>query len=151
MWRWYLNSKTSSLTAGGRRFKEVWDGTGRSSHNLIYMCIRGKKRKLWYITWKRCPKRRHRKKDREKESLRNKTLEGKILDTWLYYSGYAENEFYILFVKLFFQTIHNCYLFSNLRLVLTPTLYKFIVWACWARIQSYFGVQAKIGPYKTYS
>ena len=36
---------------------------------------------------KRCPKRGDGRKDREKEILRNKTLEGKIPNTWLYYSG----------------------------------------------------------------
>ena len=36
---------------------------------------------------KRCLKKRDEKKDREKESLRNKTLEGKSPYTWLYYSG----------------------------------------------------------------
>ena len=37
--------------------------------------------------------------------------------------------------------------FSKFRLALSPTLYKFIVWACWAWVQSCFGVQAKTGPY----
>ena len=38
---------------------------------------------------KRCPKRKDRKKKKKEkiESLRNKTPEGKIPDTCLYYSG----------------------------------------------------------------
>ena len=88
MWRWCLNSKTRNLTAGGRRFKEVWDGTGRSSHNLINTCTRGIIRKLWYITWKGVQREKTERKKKEKiESLRNKTPEGKIPDTCLYYSG----------------------------------------------------------------
>ena len=139
MWRWCLNSKTSCHTAGDRRFKEVWDGIGRSSHNLIYTCTRRKVRKWWYITWKGVQREDEKKKTEKKESLRNKTPEGKIRYTWLYHSGQAEGEFYILFVNLFFQIIHNCYLFSKFRLVLSHTLYKFIVWACWTWIQSCFG------------
>ena len=42
---------------------------------------KGKGMKMMVYNMKMCPKRRHRKKDREKESLRNKTLEGKIPDT----------------------------------------------------------------------
>ena len=71
MWRWCLNNKTSSLTAGGRRFKEVWDGTERSSHNLIYTYTRGRVQKWWYITWKGV----QRKRDREKKHREKKALE----------------------------------------------------------------------------
>ena len=52
MWRWYMNSKQSSLTASGRRFREVWDGIGRSSHNPIYTCTVRMVLKSWYMTWK---------------------------------------------------------------------------------------------------
>ena len=38
----------------------------------------------------------------------------------------------------------NRYLFSIIRLILSPTLYKFIVWAYWAKIQSYFGSKPKL-------
>ena len=82
MWRWCLNSKTSSLTVGGRRFKEVWDGTRRSSHNLIYTCTREKVRKWWYITWKGVQRKETEKKREKKESLRNKIQKGKSPDTW---------------------------------------------------------------------
>ena len=64
--------------------------------------------------------------------------------------SYAEDDFYILYFQLFFQTTHDCCLHSKIRLVLSPTLYKFIVWACWAKTQSCFGVQAKTGPYNIY-
>ena len=78
IWRWCLNSKTSSFTADGRRFKKVWDRTGRSSHNLIYTCIRGKVRRWWYITWKGV----QREGEKKKKSLRSKIQKGKIPDTW---------------------------------------------------------------------
>ena len=42
---------TNSLTAGSKKFREVRDGTGRSSHNLIYTCIVRMVLKLWYIMW----------------------------------------------------------------------------------------------------
>ena len=43
------------------------------------------------------------------------------------YSGYAEDNLCILYYEYFFQTIYDHYLFSIIRLVLSPTLYKFIV------------------------
>ena len=60
------------------------------------------------------------------------------------YSGYAEDDFYILFSQYFFQTTHDRYLLSKIRLVLFPTLYKFIVWACWAKTQSCLGSKPKL-------
>ena len=48
---------------------------------------KGKCTKMMVYNMKRCPKRGDREKDKKKEGLRNKTLEGKIPDTWLYYSG----------------------------------------------------------------
>ena len=42
---------TSSLTASCRKFREVLDGIGRSSHNLIYTCMVRMILILWYITW----------------------------------------------------------------------------------------------------
>ena len=91
-----------------------------------------------------------KKKEIEKQiekKIKKYDTKGRTPDSWLYYSGYAEDDFYILYLQLFFQTIHDRYLLSKIRLVLSPTLYKFIVWACWAKTQSCFGVQAKTGPY----
>ena len=48
---------------------------------------KGKGTKMMVYNMKRCPKTKDGKKDREKESLRNKTPEGKTPHTWLYYSG----------------------------------------------------------------
>ena len=45
-------------------------------------------------------------------------------------------DFLILFV---FNTLKSATLSSRIELVLSPTLYKFIVWACWAKTQSYTG------------
>ena len=138
---------TSSLTAGSRKFREVWDETGRSPLNPIYTCMVRMVLKSWYITWE-VVQRENLEKPREKR-LRNTTLKEEfwILDSWFYYSGYADDDFYILYFQLFFKTTHDRYLYSKIRLVLSPTLYKFIVWACWAKTQSCFGVQARIGPY----
>ena len=55
------------------------------------------------------------------------------------YSSYAEDNLYILYSQYFFQTTYDRYLFSKIRLVLSPTLYKFIVWACWAETQPCLG------------
>ena len=45
---------------------------------------------------------------------------------------------------------NNQYLFSRFRLAFSPTLYKFIVRACWAWVHSCFGVRVKISPYINY-
>ena len=45
---------------------------------------KGKGTKMMVYNMKRCPKTKDGKKDREKESLRNNTPEGKTPDTWLY-------------------------------------------------------------------
>ena len=136
---------TSSLTADSRKFKEVWDGIGRSSHNPIYTCMVRMVQKSWYITWEGV-QRKGIKKPREKK-IKKYDTKRRTLDSWLYYSGYAENDFCILYSQLFFQTTHDCYLIFKIMLVFSPTLYKFIVWACWARTQSCFRVQAKTGPH----
>ena len=136
---------TSSLTAGGRRFRKVWDGIGRSSHNPIYTCTVRMVPKLWYITWEGVQRKGDCKTYRKK--IKKYDTKGRTLDSWLDCSAYAEDDFYILYLQLVFQTIHDRYLISKIRLVLSLTLYKFIVWACWARTQSCFGVQAKTGPY----
>ena len=138
---------TSSLIASSREFREVWDGTERSSWNQIYTCKVKLMLKLWYITWEGRQKRGYRKKTRGKR-LENKLL--KKRNPWLLvkllrpsYSGYAEDSFYVLFSQFFFQTTHDRYLFSKIRLVLSSILYKFIVWACWAKTQSCLGSKAK--------
>ena len=136
---------TSSLTTSGRRFRKVWNGTGRSSHNPIYTCMVRMVLKSWYITWEGV-QRKEIEKPREKK-IRKYDTKRRTLDSWLYYSGYVEDDFYILYSLLFFQTTHDRYLIFKITLVLSPTLYKFIVWACWARTQSCFRVQAKTGPY----
>ena len=94
---------------------------------------------------------RRRLKKRDGKNLEKKikkdNTKRKVLDSWLCYLGYAEDDFYILYFLLLFQTTHDRYLYSKIRLALSPTLYKFIVWICWAKTQSCFGVQAKTSPY----
>ena len=123
----------------------MWDGTGRSSHNPIYTCMVRMILKSWYITWEGV-QRKGIEKPREKKIKKYKTKR-RTLDSWLYYSGYAEDDFCILYSLLFFQSTHDRNLLFKVRLVLSSTLYKFIVWACWARTQSCFRVQAETGPY----
>ena len=91
---------------------------------------------------RRCPKKRRLKKT-DRKKINKYDTKGRTPDSWLYYSGNAEDDFYILYLQLFFQTIHDHYLLSKIRLVLFLTLYKFIVWACWARTQSCFGFQVR--------
>ena len=52
------------------------------------------------------------------------------------YSGYTENNLYFSYSQYFFWTTYDHYLFSIIKLVLSHTLYKFIIWARWAEIQS---------------
>ena len=95
---------------------------------------------------KRCTKKGDWKTDKKKK-IKKYNIKGRTPESWLYYSSYVEDDFSIFYLQLSFQTIHYCYLLSKFRLVLSPTLYKFIVWACWAWTQSCFGVQVKTGPY----
>ena len=89
--------------------------------------------KLWYITGEGHKRKGGLKNTREKRQ-KNKLLKKELLTLIkllrLSYLGYAEDSFCISFSQYFFQTIHDRYLFSKIRLVLSPTLYKFIVWGC---------------------
>ena len=76
---------------------------------------------------KRYPKKREKKKTTYRKKIKKYDTKGRTPDSWLYYLGYAEDDFYILYLQLFFQTIHDRYLLSKIRLALSPTLYKFNV------------------------
>ena len=105
--------------------------------------------KIMVYNMKRYPKKRGDWK-RYRKKIKKYDTKGRTSDSWLYYSCCADDDFYIFYLQLPFQTIHNRYLLFKFMLVLSPILYKFIVWACWTWTQSYFSVQVKIGPYKTY-
>ena len=62
----------------------------------------------------------------------------------LSYSDYAEDNLCILYPQYFFQITYDHYFFSIIRLVLSPTLYKFIIWVCWAETQSCLGSKPKL-------
>ena len=62
----------------------------------------------------------------------------------LSYSVYAKDNLCILYPQYFFLITYDCYLFSIIRLVLSPTFYKFIVWAYWAETQSCLGSKPKL-------
>ena len=81
---------------------------------------------------------------RTKRSLRNKNSGLLIKLLWPSYSGYTEDNFYILYSQYFFQTTYDRYLISKIRLVFSLTLYKFIVWACWAKTQFCLGSKPKL-------
>ena len=81
---------------------------------------------------------------RTKRSLRNKNSGLLIKLLWPSYSGYADDDFYILYSQYFFQTTYDRYLISKIRLVFSFTLYKFIVWACWAKTQFCLGSKPKL-------
>ena len=88
-------------------------------------------------------------KDRGIEKPRAKKIKKYItkrrtLDSWLNFLGYSEDDFCIPYSWFLFQTIHNRYFFSRIRLVLFSTLYKFIVWAGWAKTQSCLGFNPKL-------
>ena len=125
----------------------MWDGTGESSHNLIYTCTVRMVWTSWYITWKGVQRKGRDWKTYKKKKIKKYDTKGRTSNSWIYYSSYVDDDFYIFCLQLSFQTIHDRYLLSKFRLVLSPTLYKFIVWTCWASTQSCFGVQVKIGPY----
>ena len=81
---------------------------------------------------------------RAKKKIKKYITKRRTLDSWLNYSGYAKDDFYISYSYFFFQSTHDRYFLSRIRLVLFPTLYKFIVWACWAKTQSYLGFKSKL-------
>ena len=102
--------------------------------------------KIMVYNVRRCPKKGDWKTMRK--NIKKYDTKRRTLNSRLYYSSCAEDDFYILYSKLFFQTTHDRYLLFKIRLVLSPTLYKFIVWVCWARTQSCFKVQAITDPYR---
>ena len=120
-----------------------WDREKLPQPNLHVYSENGTKTMVYNV--RGSPKRKIGKTQRKK--IKKYNTKRRVLDSWLYYSGYADDDFYILYFQLFFQTTYDRYLHSKIKLVLSPTFYKFIVWACWAKTQSYFGVQAKTGPY----
>ena len=137
-----LKQWTSSLTASSRKFRKVWDGTGRNSQNQIYTCMVKMILKSWYIAWEGRQRGGFEKTPKKKDQRtsywkKNSWLLIKLLRPS--YSGYAEDNLCILCSQYFFQITHDRYLFSKIRPVLSPTLYKFIVWTCWVKIQFYTG------------
>ena len=138
---------SSSLTAISRKFREVWDGTRRSSQNQIYTCMAKMILKSLYIAWEGRQEKGIRKilEERTKELVRKKKNSLPLIKLLQpSYSGYAEDNLCILYSQYFFQTIYDCYLFSIDKPVLSLTLYKFIVWACWAKTQSYLRSKPKL-------
>ena len=75
---------TSSLTAGSREFRAVWDGTGRSSQNQIYTCMVRMILKSWYITWE-SGQRNGIEKPRAKKKIKKQVTKRRTLDSWLNY------------------------------------------------------------------
>ena len=143
MWRWYLNSEQAVLQLVVKG--SGWCKMGQEEAPKPNLHVYSKNGiEIMVYNMRRCPKKR-RLKNIYKKKIKKYYTKERATDSWLYYLGYAEENFYILYLQLFFQTIHNCYLLSKIRLVLSPTLYKFIIWACWAKTQS----QAKTGPYNT--
>ena len=89
-------------------------------------------------------KKKKKKKILERKEIKKYITKRGTLDSWLSYLGYAEDDFCISYSWFLFQTTHNRYFFSRIRLVLFSTLYKFIVCASWAKTQSYLGFNPKL-------
>ena len=100
------------------------------------------KRKSWYITWENG--QRKGSQNLKRKEIKKYIPKRRTLDSWLNYLGYAEDDFCISYSWFLFQTTHNRYFFSKIRLVLFPTLYKFIIWAGWAKAQSCLGFNPKL-------
>ena len=56
--------------------------------------------KSWYIMWEGVQRKGDWKTDRKK--IKKYDIKGRTPDSWLYYSGYTEDDFYILYLQLFF-------------------------------------------------
>ena len=120
----------------------MWDGTRRSSQNQIYTCMVRMIRKSWYITWEN--DQRKGSQNLKRKEIRKYIPKRRTLDSWLNYLGYADDDFCISYSWFLFETTHNRYFFSRIRLVFFPTFYKFIVWAGWAKAQSCLGFNPKL-------
>ena len=81
---------------------------------------------------------------RVKKKIKKYITKRRTLNSWLNYSGYAKDDFYISYSYFFFQSIYDRYFLYRIRLVLFPVLYKFNVWAYWAKTQSYLGFKSKL-------
>ena len=99
-------------------------------------------RKSWYITWENG--QRKGSQNLKQKEIKKYIPKRRTLDSWLNYLGYVKDDFCISYSWFLFQTTHNRYFFSRIRLVLFPTLYKFIVWASWAKTQSCLGFNPKL-------
>ena len=126
----------------------MWDRTGRSFHNLIYMCTVRMVRRSWYITWKGVQRKGEIEKQIGKKikeyNTRRRNSRFLIILFWL-----GRWRFLYLIRIIILPNHPRSLPLSKFRLILFPTLYKFIVWAYWAWVQSCFGVQAKTGPYSS--
>ena len=63
-----------------------------------------------------------KKKNLERKEIKKYITKRGNLDSWLNYLGYAEDDYCISYSWFLFQTTHNRYFFSRIRLVLFPTL-----------------------------
>ena len=106
-----------------------WDKEKLPQSNLHVYGKNGTKIVVYNV--RRRPKKRDGKNLEKK--IKKDNTKRRVLDSWLCYLGYAEDDFYILYFLLLFQTTHDRYLYFKIKLAFSPTLYKFIVWTCWAK------------------
>ena len=102
--------------------------------------------KIIVYNMRKWPRKRGLKylEQKNKKKINKYITKRRTLDSWLNYFGYVEDDFYISYSYFFFKSTHDRYFISRIRLVLFPTLYKFIVWACWFKTQSYLGFKSKL-------
>ena len=145
---------TSSLTTKSRRFKEGRRGTEKlwtpDSHvggeigvkTIVYNMKRDQKKRRE----KNQEKEKEREREREREKgWRNTIVKRKNFVLLITLLGPDRGYFLYLYICNFFLLINTIdqYLFPRFRLTSSPTLYKFIVWAFWAWVHSYFGFKPK--------
>ena len=143
---------TSSLTIKSRRFKEGRKGTEKfwtpNSHVggevggkiMVYNTKRDQKKENGH----REKRREKRKRERESKRLKKYNSKKKEFSTLNHITRACSRILFVLvYVQLFpFNTIFQ-YLFPKFRLAFSLTLYKFIVWAFWVWLHSYFGFKSK--------
>ena len=136
---------SSSLIAISRKFREVWDGTGRSSQNQIYTCMAKIILKSWYIAWEGRQEKGIRK-TLEKKS-RELVTEKRTLCSWLELIRLRQGQsLYLIFSTVLPNRLWALSLFYNQASSFSQALQIYCL-GLLGRNPILFRVQSKIGPY----
>ena len=139
---------SSSLTTISRKFREVWDGTGRSSQNQIYTCMANIILKSWYIAWQG-----HQEKGIGKtleKKTRELVTEKRTLCPWLELLRLRRGQSLYLIVSILLPNhLWSLSLFYNQANSFSHALQIYCL-GLLGRNLILFRIQFKTGPYNIY-